>query len=129
MPILRLLKTEAFNREAAMTLASAFNAAWVVLRKSRSKLAAHDKAGMTRHVLANQIIEIGRAGERDQQLLMKEALAYVASYAMISRAVERLRPNLNGGESSKREVQNEGEVGDVEGESRRPRAAVHRTGA
>jgi len=96
MPIRRLFNSAAFDPEATKTLASAFDAAWNVLRRSGSTLAANNKALMTREVLAKQIIEMGRTGERDQQRLVKNALVHVASCKMISREVGRLRANGNG---------------------------------
>lgn len=105
MPILQLLKTSAFDPEAANTLASAFSTAWDVLRRSGSTLAANDKAVMTRHVLANQIITLGRAGERDQQRLVKEALVYVASCELIARGTGRLRANVRVSRSNKTAAQ------------------------
>jgi hypothetical protein len=96
MPILRLLRTAAFDPKATETLASAFDTAWNVLRRSGSTLAANDKAVMTREVLAKQIIAMGRTGERNQERLVKDTLAYVASCETISRGVGRLRANRNG---------------------------------
>ena len=96
MPILRLLRTAAFDPEATETLSSAFDTAWNVLRRSGSTLAANNKAVMTREVLAKQIIALGRTGERNQERLVKDALAHVASCETISRGVGRLRANRNG---------------------------------
>jgi hypothetical protein len=47
-------------------------------------------------VLATQIIALGRAGERNQERLVKDALAHVASCETISRGVARLRAKRNG---------------------------------
>jgi hypothetical protein len=96
MPILRLLRTAAFGPEATETLASAFDAAWNVLRRSGSTLVANDKAVMTREVLAKQIIAVGRTGERNQERLVKDALTHVASCETISRGVGRVRAKRNG---------------------------------
>ena len=90
MPILRLLKTAAFDPKETKIFASAFDTAWNVLRRSGSTLAANDKAAMTREVLAEQIVKMGQAGERDHQRLVKHALVHVASCEMISRGFGRL---------------------------------------
>jgi hypothetical protein len=96
MPILRLLRNAAFDPEATETLASALDTAWNVLRASGSTLAANDNAAMTREVLAKQIIAVGPTGERNQERLVKDALAHVASCETISRGVGRRRANRNG---------------------------------
>ena len=64
MPIKVLLKTAAFDAEATKTLASAFDTAWSVLRRSGSTLAANNKAKITREVLAKQIIAMAETGEK-----------------------------------------------------------------
>jgi hypothetical protein len=96
MPILRLFRTAAFDPEATETLTSAFDTAWNVLRRSGSTLVANDKAVMTREVLATQIIALGRTGERNQERLVKDALAHVASCETISRGVARVQAKRNG---------------------------------
>ena len=96
MPILPLLKTAAFDPEATKTLASAFDTAWNVLRRSGSTLAADDKAVVTREVLAKRIIAMGRTGERDRQRLVNDALVHAANCKMISREIGQLRANDNG---------------------------------
>ena len=100
MPILRLLRTAALDPEATETLSSAFDTAWNVLRRSGSTLAANNKAVMTREVLAKQIIALGRTGERNQERLVKDALAQVASCETISRGVGRLNASVNGRRSN-----------------------------
>jgi hypothetical protein len=67
MPILPLLKTQAFNSDAAEALASAFDALWNVM------------AIITREVLAVRIIAMRRTGEKDRQRLVNDALARVAN--------------------------------------------------
>lgn len=103
MPIKVLLKTAAFDAEATKTLASAFDTAWSVLRRSGSTLAANNKAKITREVLAKQIIAMAETGERNRQRLVKDARVHVASCETISRGVGRLRAKGNGidGVSSK----------------------------
>lgn len=92
MPIRRLLlRTAASDLESTETLVSAFDTAWNILRRSGSALAAADKAVMTRQLLAKQIIELGRTGERDQERLVRGALVHVVSCKMILRGVGRLR--------------------------------------
>jgi hypothetical protein len=59
MPILRLLRTAAFDPEATETLTSAFDTAWNVLRRSGSTLVANDKAVMTREVLPRKSLHWG----------------------------------------------------------------------
>jgi hypothetical protein len=54
MPILPLLKTAPLDPDATKTLASAFDAAWNVMRRSSSTLAADDKAIVTREAFAKQ---------------------------------------------------------------------------
>ena len=85
MPTLPLLKTAAFDPEATKVLASAFNAAWDVLRRSGSTLAADNMAVVARDVLAKRIIAMGQTGERDRQRLVNDALVHVANSKLISR--------------------------------------------
>jgi hypothetical protein len=96
MPILPLLKTKAFGPEATKTLASAFDTAWNVLRRSGSTLAADYNAIVTREVLAKHIIAMGRKGERDRQRLVNGALVHVSNCENTSRKVGQLRANGNG---------------------------------
>jgi len=85
MPMQRLLKTVAFDPEAAELLISAFDAAWNVLRISGSTLGGDDMANITREVLAERIIAMGRRGERDRQCLVTDALIHVANHDVLSR--------------------------------------------
>ena len=88
MPILPLLKTAPLDPDATKTLASAFDAAWNVMRRSSSTLAADDMAIVTREVLAKRILALARTGERDQQRLV--------NCKIILREVGQLRANGNG---------------------------------
>ena len=85
MPILPLLTSAAFDPEATKTLASAFDSAWSVLRRSGSTLAADENAIVTREALAKRIIAMGRTGERDQHRLVNDALVHMANSKLISR--------------------------------------------
>jgi len=101
MPIQRLLQAAAPDADTTMVAASAFETAWNILRKSGSTLAAADKSIVARQLLAEQIIALGRAGERDQERLVRGALVHVASCETISRGVGRLRANANTGDRIK----------------------------
>jgi hypothetical protein len=84
MPILPLLETAAFDPEATEILASAFDTAWNVLRRSGSTLATEENAVVTREALAKRIIATGRTGERNRQCLVNDALVHMANSKLIS---------------------------------------------
>jgi hypothetical protein len=89
MPIHRLLETSAFDPDTTKRLVLAFDAAWDVLRNSASTLAENDRSETTRKLLAEQIIAIGRTGERNQECLVKAALVHVVRREMISHGIGR----------------------------------------
>jgi hypothetical protein len=95
MPIQRLLKTATFDDEATKTLASAFDIAWGVIKRSGSTLGADHNAIATRETLANRLIAMARTGERDRQRLVNDALVNVANCKEISRELDRSRGNGN----------------------------------
>jgi hypothetical protein len=78
MPILSLLRETAFDPETTALLASAFDIAWGVVKKSGNSLAADDQAASTREVLAKRIIDRAQQGERDPKRLVDDALVHLA---------------------------------------------------
>lgn len=96
MPIHRLLKTSGFDSATTQRLVSAFDAACDVLRKSASTLAENGRSGTTRELLAEQIIAIGRTGERNQEHVVKAALMHVVRHEMISHGISRSRASRIG---------------------------------
>ena len=77
MPIRALFADAAFDSDTTALLASAFDTAWDTLKKSGSPVAADGEAESTRELLARRIIAIGRAGERNPQRLVEDALAHL----------------------------------------------------
>jgi hypothetical protein len=65
MPIVSLLREAAFDPETTHILTTAFNKAWDKFKSSGSALADDACAPSTRALLAKQIIETARTGERN----------------------------------------------------------------
>ncbi len=78
VPIALILANSAFDAETTALLASAFDTAWDMVKKSGSPLAADENAASTRDLLAKRIIEMGQQGERGRQRLVDDALAHLA---------------------------------------------------
>ena len=78
MPTVSLFANAAFDSDTAALLASAFDTAWDTLKKSGSPFAADGQSASTRQLLAKRIIATGRAGERNPQRLVEDALAHLA---------------------------------------------------
>ena len=79
MPVVPLLRDAGFDAEATLLLSSAFDAAWQAVRTSGSGLADDIHAAASRDMLARRIIEMARRGERNQDRLVEDALAYLAN--------------------------------------------------
>ena len=77
MPIVPLLQEAAFDPEATHILATAFNKAWDKFKSSGSALADDACAPSTRALLAKQIIETARKGERNIDRLVENGVAYL----------------------------------------------------
>ena len=75
MPIVSLLREAAFDPETTHILTTAFNKAWDKFKSSGSALA--DGAPSTRALLAKQIIETARKGERNIDRLVENGVAYL----------------------------------------------------
>ena len=69
MPIVSLLREAAFDPETTHILTTAFNKAWDKFKSSGSALADEACAPSTRALLAKQIIETARTGERNKTLI------------------------------------------------------------
>jgi hypothetical protein len=80
MPILQHLRSDGFfDPEATKILTAAFDTAWQTLQTSGNVLAADYRSAATRELLAEQIIERARQGERDPIRLVDDALVYLAT--------------------------------------------------
>jgi hypothetical protein len=79
MPIVSLVAKTAFDPDTTALLASAFDTAWNMVKKSGGPFAADSHAASTREVLATCIIEMGKKGERNPKRLVDGALAHLAS--------------------------------------------------
>ncbi len=71
MPIVSLLQEAAFDPETTHILTTAFNKAWDKFKSSGSALADDACAPSTRALLAKQIIETARTGERNIDRLVE----------------------------------------------------------
>ena len=76
MSIIPFLR-DSFDPETVAILASAFDAAWDILKKSDSPLASEAQAATTRERLAKRIIEMGRKGARNHKRPVEDALAHL----------------------------------------------------
>ena len=77
MPIVSLLREAAFDYETTHILTTAFNKAWDKFKSSGSALADDACAPSTRALLAKQIIETARTGERNIDRLVENGVAYL----------------------------------------------------
>jgi hypothetical protein len=77
MPIIALLQKESFDPEATHILTAAFDKAWDKFKSSGSPLAQDTCAPSTRALLAKQIIERVKTGERNIDRLVNDGLAYL----------------------------------------------------
>jgi hypothetical protein len=77
MPIIALLQKESFDPEATHILTAAFDKAWDTFKSSDSQLAQDTCAPSTRALLAKQIIERAKTGERNIDHLVNDGLAYL----------------------------------------------------
>jgi hypothetical protein len=77
MPIVPLLHEAAFDPETTHILTTAFDKAWAKFKSSGGALADDACAPSTRALLAKQIIEIARKGERNIDRLVENGVAYL----------------------------------------------------
>jgi hypothetical protein len=77
MPVVSLFGHLSFDPETTSLLASAFETAWEMVKKSGSPLAADGQALSTREILAKRIIGQAQAGERDPAKLTSDALTHL----------------------------------------------------
>ena len=75
MSILKLLGQQSFDVATTMTLASAFDKAWLILQKAGGEIVTDQQAGGTRDLLAQRLVVIAAGGERNFQALVDGALA------------------------------------------------------
>jgi len=78
MSILKLIGQQSFDIATTMTLASAFDAAWLTLQKAGGEVVTDQKAGATRDLLARRLVALAAGGERNFQALVDGALAQFA---------------------------------------------------
>jgi len=77
MPIIALLQKEGFDPAATHILTAPFDKAWDTFKSSDSPLAQGTCAPSTRALLAKQIIETARTGERNIDRLVENGVAYL----------------------------------------------------
>jgi hypothetical protein len=75
MSILKLLGQQSFDVATTMTLASAFDSAWLTLQKAGGEMVMDKHADGTRNLLARRLVVIAAGGERNFQALVDGALA------------------------------------------------------
>ena len=78
MSILKLIGQQSFDIATTMTLASAFDTAWLTLQKAGGEVVTDQKAGATRDLLARRLVALAAGGERNFQALVDGALAQFA---------------------------------------------------
>ncbi len=78
MSILKLIGQQSFDIATTMTLASAFDTAWLTLQKAGGEIVTDQKAGATRDLLARRLVALAAGGERNFQALVDGALAQFA---------------------------------------------------
>ena len=83
MPIVPLLQEAAFDPEATHILTTAFNKAWDKFKSSGSALADDACAPSTRALLAKQIIETARMGERNIDHLVENGAGLFAGNKIV----------------------------------------------
>ena len=76
--VLAFCDSSAFDSETAALLSLAFEAAWNRVRLPSSSTADQSRVDRVREVLAKQVIEMGRRGERNHERLVQSALDRLA---------------------------------------------------
>ena len=69
----------AFDPEAIRVLASALDEAWGKIQKSGSRFARPAYSRVMREVIAKRIMEMAQRGVQDQQMLVDDALRFLAA--------------------------------------------------
>jgi len=82
--VLPFFDSSAFDSETAGFLGQAFEAAWTRVRLPRSAAADRSRVDRLRELLAKQVIEIGRRGERHHDRLVQSALDRLAGSSAAS---------------------------------------------
>ena len=78
--ILKFVRLEtAFDPESIQVLASALDEAWSRIEQSGSQFARPAYSRVMREVIAKRIIEIAQQGVRDQQILVDDAMRFLAA--------------------------------------------------
>ena len=78
MSILKLLGQQSFDVATTMTLASAFDTAWLTLQKAGGVIVTDSRAAGTRDLLARRLVEMAAGGERNHRALVDGALVQFA---------------------------------------------------
>jgi hypothetical protein len=87
MSILKMLGQHSFDIATTMTLASAFDSAWLTLQKGGGEIVTDKQAGGTRDLLARRLVAIAAGGERNFQALVDGALAQFAGAEQDSASI------------------------------------------
>jgi hypothetical protein len=78
--ILKFSRPEtAFDPEAIHILASALDEAWDRIQQSGSRFARPAYSRAMREVIAKRIVEMAQGGVRDQQILVEDAVRFLAA--------------------------------------------------
>ena len=78
--ILKFARPEtAFDPESIQVLASALDEAWSRIEQSGSQFARPAYSRVMREVIAKRMIEIAQQGVRDQQILVDDAMRFLAA--------------------------------------------------
>jgi hypothetical protein len=71
-------RPDAFDPEINALLSAAFEAAWDEYRGQAARPTDEQDRLDTRDLIARRIVQMGNLGERDQSILVADALAHVA---------------------------------------------------
>ena len=78
--ILKFVRPEtAFDPESIQVLVSALDEAWSRIEQSGSQFARPAYSRVMREVIAKRIIEIAQQGVKDQQILVDDAMRFLAA--------------------------------------------------
>ncbi len=87
MPLNRLLAKETFDPARTRVICDAFEAAWKILQKSRSRFTEPALSSAARTILAKRILEMARDRAIDQTDLRNDALEHLHKHPPASKSI------------------------------------------
>jgi hypothetical protein len=73
-----LSRPDSFDPETSKVLSAAFEAAWAEYCRNVGRPSDKQEIFDTRDLLARRVIQMGRLGERDESVLVHDALSHLA---------------------------------------------------